>query len=43
MQCAYHANVDFGLVKWGSGDRVSAVISFTTPLDLIRQLSVSSN
>ncbi|EGT3681712.1 HAD family hydrolase [Clostridioides difficile] len=43
MQCAYRANVDFGLVKWGSGDRVSAVISFTTPLDLIRQLSVSSN
>ena len=39
MQCAKHANVNFGLAKWGAGNRVNAQKSFCTPFDLAKNLA----
>lgn len=39
MQCAKHANVNFGLAKWGAGNRVNAQKSFCTPFDLAKSLA----
>ena len=43
MQCARHANANFGLAKWGAGNRVDAPNSFCTPFDLAESLTLLEN
>lgn len=43
MQCAKRANVNFGLAKWGAGNRVNAPNAFRTPFDLAQRLALLEN
>ena len=43
MQCAKHANVNFGLAKWGAGNRVNAQKAFCTPFDLAKSLALTKS
>ncbi len=43
MQCAKRANVNFGLAKWGAGNRVNTPNSFRTPFDLAKSLTFPRN
>ena len=42
MQCAKLANANFGLAKWGAGNRVNAPNSFATPFDLAKSLTAKA-